>query len=47
MGVLKKEAVSLVGLLQVCTWQQAGSKAAIHAMEKIFKEESTALVLLL
>ena len=41
MSVLKKEAVSSAGSLQVCAGQEAGSEAAIHAIEKIFKVEST------
>ena len=35
-----------IGSLQVCAGQEAGSEAAIQAMEKIFKEESTETVLL-
>ena len=46
MSVLKEEVVSSAGALQVCAGQEAGSEAAIHAMEKIFKEESTEAVLL-
>ena len=46
MSVLKKEVISSAGSLQVCAGIEAGSKAAIHAMEKIFKEESKKLVLL-
>ena len=41
MSVFKKEAVSSAGSLQVCAGQEAESEAAIHATEKIFKEEST------
>ena len=41
VSVLKKEAVSSAGSLQVCAGQEAGSEAAIHAIEKIFKVEST------
>ena len=44
MSVLKEEVVSSAGALQVCAGQEAGSEAAIHAMEKIFKEESTEAV---
>ena len=43
---LKKEVVSSAGSLEVCAGQGAGSEEAIHAMEKIFKEESTEAVLL-
>ena len=46
VSVLKKEVVSSAGSLQVCAGQEAGSEAAIHAMEKILKEESTEAVLL-
>ena len=46
VSVLKKEVVSSAGSLQVCAGQEAGSEPAIHAMEKIFKEESTVAVLL-
>ena len=46
MSVLKKEFVSSAGSLQVCAGQEAVLEAAIHAMEKIFKEESTEAVLL-
>ena len=41
MSVFKKEAVSSAGSLQVCAGQEAESEAAIHAIEKIFKKEST------
>ena len=43
---LVKKVISSTGSLQVCAGQEAGSEAAIHAMEKIFKEESTEAVLL-
>ena len=43
---LKKEVVSSTESLQLCIGQEAGSEAAIHAMEKIFKEESTEAILL-
>ena len=46
MSVLEKEFISSSGSLQVCAGQEAGSEAAIHAMEKIFKEESTEAILL-
>ena len=46
MSVLKKEVVPSAGSVQVCAGQEAGSETAIHAMEKIFKEESTEVVLL-
>ena len=46
VSVLKKKVASSAGPLQVCAGQEAGSEAAIHAMEKIFKEESTEAVLL-
>ena len=46
VSILKKEVVSSAGSLQVCAGQEAGSEAAIHAMENIFKEESTEAVLL-
>ena len=41
MSIFKKEAVSSAGSLQVCAGQEAESEAAIHAIEKMFKEEST------
>ena len=44
--MVKKEVISSTGLVQVCAGQEAGSGAAIHPMEKIFKEESTESVLL-
>ena len=44
--MFKKEVILSTGLLQVCAGQEAGSEAAIHAMEKIFREESTEAVLL-
>ena len=34
-----------MGSRQVCAGQEAGSEAAIYAIEKIFKEESTEPVL--
>ena len=46
VSVVKKEVISSTVSLQVCAGQEAGSEAAIHAMEKIFKEESTEAVLL-
>ena len=46
VSVLKKKVASSAGPLQVCAGQEAGSEAAIQAMEKIFKEESTEAVLL-
>ena len=46
VSVVKKEVISSTGSLQVCAGQEAGSEAAVHAMEKIFKEESTEAVLL-
>ena len=45
VSVVKKEVISSTGSLQVCAGQEAGSEAAIHAMEKIFKEDSTEAVL--
>ena len=45
MSVLKKEFVSSAESLQVCAGQEAVFEAAIHAMEKIFKEELTEAVL--
>ena len=45
VSVLKK-VVSSAESLQVCAGQEAGSEAAIHAVEKLFKEESTETVLL-
>ena len=47
VSVLKKEVASSAGALQVCAGQEAGSEAAIQAMEKIFKEKSTEAVLLI
>ena len=46
VSLLKKEVASLAGSLQVCAGQEARSEASIHAMEDIFKEESTEAVLL-
>ena len=46
VSVVKKEVISSTVSLQVCAGQEAGSEAAIHAVEKIFKEESTEAVLL-
>ena len=43
---LRKKFFSSTGSLQVCAGQEAGSEAAIHAIEKTFKEESTETVLL-
>ena len=47
VSVLKKEVASSAGALQVCAGQEAGSEAAIQAMEKIFEEKSTEAVLLI
>ena len=46
VSVLKKEVVSSAESPQACAGQEAGSGAAIHAVEKLFKEESTETVLL-
>ena len=46
VSVVKKEVISSTVSFQVCAGQEAGSEASIHAMEKIFKEESTEAVLL-
>ena len=46
MSVLKKEVISSAGSLQVFAGQEAGSVAAIHAIKKIFKGESTEAILL-
>ena len=41
---IKKEGISSAGSLQVCAGYEAGFEAAIHTVEKIFKEESTEAV---
>ena len=46
VSVLKKEVVSSAESPQACAGQEAGSGAAIHTVEKLFKEESTETVLL-
>lgn len=46
VSVLKKDIVTSVGFLQVCAGQEAGSEAAIHAMNTIFEEENTEAALL-
>ena len=43
-SAIKKEGISSAGSLQVCTGYEAGFEAAIHTVEKIFKEESTEAV---
>lgn len=42
---LSKTLLQQLGSRQVCAGQEAGSEAAIYAIEKIFKEESTEPVL--
>ena len=46
VSVVKKKVISSTGSLQACARQEAESEAVIHAMENIFKEESTEAVLL-
>ena len=43
-SAIKKEGISSAGSLQVCAGYEAGFEAAIHTVEKIFKEESTEAV---
>ena len=38
---IKQDLQAAIGPLQLCTGQDAGCEAAVHAMSKIFQEEST------
>lgn len=38
MKIVKKDVIKEAGCLQLCTGQEAGSEAAIHAMQEIFND---------
>jgi hypothetical protein len=44
--LVRDDVISSVGSLQVCAGHNAGSEALVHAMESIFHEENTEVVLL-
>ena len=46
MGVVKEDVTRAAGALQLCSGQDEGSEAAIHAMHDIFEDNETEAVLL-
>ena len=46
MKILKKDVMRAAGSLQVCTGQEPGAEAAIHAMHDIYNDEHSEAVLL-
>ena len=46
MKLLKRDVLKATGSLQLCTGQDAGSEAAIHAVYEMFNKESTEAVLM-
>ena len=44
---IREDITELVGSLQLCASQEAGSEAAVYAMHEIFKEQDTEAVLLI
>ena len=46
MKILKKDVMHAAGSLQVCTGQEPGAEAAIHAMHDIYNDEHSKAVLL-
>ena len=46
LATLKMDILEAAGPLQLCAGQDAGCKAAIHAMRSVFNEEDTETVLL-
>ena len=47
MNIAKKDVIVASGFLQLCTGQNSGSEAAIHAMHAIFEADETDGVLLI
>ena len=45
MKILKKDVMHAAGSLQVCTGQEPGAEAAIHAMHDIYNDEHSKAVL--
>ena len=41
MNIAKRDVAEESGSLQLCAGQKSGSKAAIHAMHRIFEAEDT------
>ena len=41
MNIAKRDVVEASGSLQLCAGLKSGSKAAIHAMHRIFKVDDT------
>ena len=46
VSTLRDNIITTVGPLQVCTGQESGCEAAVHAMSKMYKGEHTEAVLL-
>ena len=45
VSYIRKDLISAVGLLQVCAWQEAGCESLVHAMHKIYEDQSLEAVL--
>ena len=46
MKIAKEDIAKVVGSLQLCAGQEAGSEAAIHVMHSIFEANETEAILL-
>ena len=46
MRIVKRDLQKAVGSLQLCTGHEAGCEAAVHAMTKIFSDDSIEAVIL-
>ena len=47
MKVVKEDIKKTAGCLQLCTGQEAGCEAAIHAMHKTFESNETVAIIIL
>ena len=47
VSAVKADVILLVGSLQVCAGHEAGCEAAVHAMDLIYKDQNTDVVLLI
>ena len=45
MSVVKTDVTKAAGALQLCSGQDSGSEAAIHAMHDIFEDNETEAVI--
>ena len=46
MRIVKYDLQDAVGTIQLCTGQDAGCEAAVHAMERVFADEDTEAMIL-